>query len=283
MLESLLAPVVAAPEPSIKTNNPPAAPKKRKRVLSGITVTIMTVIIISIITYMLVATDSTSKAIVQGPLTLSGTGTVLTTPPSAPIRTLTPDPDALAIDAQATPTRTSTATTTATPQSATTATPVTVKSTQPAQATATPTPVPPLFTGQLSTQVNQLGASATTFIPSLTVSDVRIEADVTVKGDSGGIIFRTGYHFLIDTNGSYNFGTSTSTLANNYSSAIKTGNNVSNHVTIVAKGHTITISVNAQSLINLNDSSYSSGKVGVMATEFLSSTTTVCNFNIYSD
>lgn len=102
------------------------------------------------------------------------------------------------------------------------------------------------------------------------------------QGNSGGILFRSGYRFRIGTDGSYDLVTSSRTLTSGHSPAIRAGNNASNHVTIVAKGSTITITVNAQSVISVNDGSYHSGYVAAMAIDFSKSTTTTCNFSIYS-
>lgn len=113
------------------------------------------------------------------------------------------------------------------------------------------------------------------------MDNARIEADVTTQGDGGGIVFRSGYRLRIGTDGSYDLVSSAGMLRNGTSSAIRTGNNVSNHVTIVAQGNRITITINGQVLINITDSSSSSGGLGVMAVNFGNSTTATCNFNLY--
>lgn len=183
-------------------------------------------------------------------------------------------------------------TATARPQSNPTPTPTT--------APPTPTPVPtvttailPLFTGQLSAQTEQRDTYptnfiATNFISQLTVSNVRIEADISISGNMGGIAFRSsqkasiGYRFFISTNGWYELLTASRAIATGFSPAIKTGRDVANHITIVAVGSTITIAVNTKSIVSASNGDYSSGYVGVMAVGFNQSTVTTCNFSIYT-
>jgi hypothetical protein len=115
------------------------------------------------------------------------------------------------------------------------------------------------------------------------VSNVRINADLTTQGDSGGIVFRSEYRLRIGTDGSYDLVTSSRMIVSGTSSAIMTGNNVTNHVTIVAVGNSITVSVNSTTLINVTDNTSSSGSIGVMAVNFGHATTTSCYFNIVVD
>ena len=77
--------------------------------------------------------------------------------------------------------------------------------------------------------------------------------------------------------------TSTTGLASGSSPAIKTGNNVSNHVTIVAEGTTITVYVNSAYLFSVNNSAASSGGVAVMAVDVGTTTTTTGAFTILHD
>lgn len=105
---------------------------------------------------------------------------------------------------------------------------------------------------------------------------------MTVQGDSGGIFFRSGYRFRIGNDGNYDLVTGTQQIATGTSAAIQTGYNTSNHVTIVAVGSNITIAINAQTVIDLNDSSYTSGSVGLMAVDLSIPTSVSCYFNIYT-
>jgi hypothetical protein len=124
-------------------------------------------------------------------------------------------------------------------------------------------------------------------ISGLTMTNIRIEADIVTQGDAGGVIFRdsstSAYRMTIGTNGTYNLVTSTTTLANGSSPAIKQGNNVSNHLTITAIGTHITVAVNSTTIINIHDSSSSSGDVGAIAYDYGTSTTTTCVLNVYAD
>jgi eukaryotic-like serine/threonine-protein kinase len=114
-------------------------------------------------------------------------------------------------------------------------------------------------------------ARATNFI------DFAYQVQVTlVKGDQAGIIFRfdeitaTFYTFYISSEGTYALNTDNkqgfiSQLANGSSSAIKTGPNQSNLVAVLARGSQISIYVNGQYLVSVQDSTYKSGAIGVIA------------------
>ncbi|GCF10769.1 protein kinase domain-containing protein [Dictyobacter arantiisoli] len=152
----------------------------------------------------------------------------------------------------------------------------------------TPTPVPPLFSGQLTAYDSTANSYSVNYINGFTGSNIRIEADIKNQGNGGGIIFRspnggaTGYRLRIGTDGYYDLASPTGQLINNTKSAsIKTGQNVWNHVTIVANGSQITIWANGQLLNQLTDSSYSTGGVAVMTVDFGAIGTTVCMMTIY--
>jgi eukaryotic-like serine/threonine-protein kinase len=99
-----------------------------------------------------------------------------------------------------------------------------------------------------------------------------------VKGDGGGIIFRVDndytkgdfYLFGIGQNGQYglyiykNY-TSVSTLSSGPSTAINTGLNQSNLLTVVANGSNIDLYVNNHQIDGVSDSTYSQGHIGVFA------------------
>ncbi|BCL80007.1 hypothetical protein ccbrp13_24720 [Ktedonobacteria bacterium brp13] len=165
------------------------------------------------------------------------------------------------------------------------ASPVTQAAPQP---TPTPTPVPPLFSGQRTAYDASTNSYTANYIEGFTGNNIRIEADITSQGNGGGIIFRspngvgTGYRLRIGTDGSYDLASPTAALVSNTKSAsIKTGQNVSNHVTIVAIGSQITIWINGQLLNQLTDSSYSTGGVAVMTVDFGAIGTTICAMTIY--
>jgi hypothetical protein len=101
-----------------------------------------------------------------------------------------------------------------------------------------------------------------------------------VKGDAGGIIFRVDndytkggfYLFGIGQNGQYglyiykNY-TSVSTLSSGPSTAINTGLNQSNLLTVVANGSNIDLYVNNHKIDGVSDSTYSQGYIGVFAAD----------------
>lgn len=97
-----------------------------------------------------------------------------------------------------------------------------------------------------------------------------------VKGDQGGIAFRANanngsfYYFHINTNGSYALETysgynSTAVLNQGTNPAIKTGLNQTNLIAVVANGNSLVLYVNKQQIASVNDSTYSSGQIGVIA------------------
>lgn len=156
------------------------------------------------------------------------------------------------------------------------------------QPTPTPTPVPPLFSGQRTAYDASDNSYTANYIEGFTGNNIRIEADITSQGNGGGIIFRspngagTGYRLRIGTDGSYDLVSPTAPLASSTKSAsIRTGQNVSNHVTIVAIDSHITIWINGQLLNQLTDSSYSTGGVAVMTVDSGAIGTTVCAMTIY--
>jgi hypothetical protein len=157
------------------------------------------------------------------------------------------------------------------------------------QPTPTPTPIPSLFSGQITANDSIADSYTANYVEGFTGSNIRIEADITSQGNGGGgIIFRspngagTGYRLRIGTDGSYDLASPTTELASGTNVAsIKTGQNVSNHVTIVALGSQITIWINGQLLKQITDSSYSTGGVAVMAVDTGNTGTTVCSMTIY--
>jgi hypothetical protein len=92
-----------------------------------------------------------------------------------------------------------------------------------------------------------------------------------LQGDTSGLTFRLdasgGYDFFISSEGFYAFA---SFSENNFkvlvvadSSAINTGLNQSNLLTVIARGSTIYLYVNQQYLTSVTDSTSSSGEIGV--------------------
>lgn len=177
------------------------------------------------------------------------------------------------------------------PSETATRTATTTTSSQTPEATSRPTPTATpettlLYSNTVSTQAPTNDAMVLAFVPALTVTDTRIEGDIVIHGNTGGILFRSatksGYSMRISTDGTYDLENASGSLTKGSSSAIKKGDNVSNHLTIIAKGDQITISINGKEIINRQDSSASSGKVGILAINSGKATTTNCTLNIYT-
>jgi eukaryotic-like serine/threonine-protein kinase len=112
-----------------------------------------------------------------------------------------------------------------------------------------------------------------------------------IQGDCGGIIFRSNaprfYFFRICQYGSYalykyvsNSGNTSTTLAQNSSSAINSGVGQSNRIAVVANGGSITLYVNGQRVNSLTNSTYSQGQIGVVASDTGSALTEVAFSNV---
>ncbi len=101
-----------------------------------------------------------------------------------------------------------------------------------------------------------------------------------VKGDGGGVLFRAdpanfkNYFFEVTKDGQYALvsysdrnGTSAKLLADGSSDAIKKGLNQTNTLTVIAKGSTISLYINKQYLTNIQDTTYTTGEIGVVSAE----------------
>ena len=99
------------------------------------------------------------------------------------------------------------------------------------------------------------------------------------QGDVGGTIFRsdttnhTYYSFFVARNGYYSLFVCTSKTCNpplvsKFSPAIKQGLNQTNWLAVVAMGTTITLYVNGKQLARVNDSTYSHGHIGLVASPY---------------
>lgn len=97
-----------------------------------------------------------------------------------------------------------------------------------------------------------------------------------VKGDAGGIIFRSTNtvafdHFRVELDGFYDLynedGKKLNKITSGPSLAIHPGNQ-SNTLTVIATGNTIYLYVNQQFLTRINDNAYSQGPIGVVAESY---------------
>lgn len=99
-----------------------------------------------------------------------------------------------------------------------------------------------------------------------------------VQGNAGGLVFSANgsgmYRFVVDQNGTYNL---IAADANNHierlisaqtSSAIKTGLNQPNTLTVLRNGDQIYLYINGQYVNETTDSTYSSGQIGFLAWDY---------------
>jgi hypothetical protein len=110
-------------------------------------------------------------------------------------------------------------------------------------------------------------------------SDFAYEVRMTIiKGDAGGIIFRSDglnskfYYFRIGRDGSYSLylyvdtvGTHARRLASGITPAIHTDLNHPNLLAVVARSDTLDLYVNNQKITRVSNNTYSSGQIGVAA------------------
>ncbi len=122
-------------------------------------------------------------------------------------------------------------------------------------------------------------------------SNFAFQAQLTInQGDEGGLVFRSNsnsdlaqfYLFSINQSGSYRLEVSkdrthNTSLAEDTSSAIKTGTGQPNTLAVVAKGGTLYLYINKQYVGSASDNTYSSGMLGVFASD--ASTTTDVSFS----
>jgi hypothetical protein len=126
--------------------------------------------------------------------------------------------------------------------------------------------------------VAMCGATASNF------SNFVYEVQMTIiKGDGGGIFFRADaqsakfYSFFVGADGVYALTLYTDSshaqiLRNTtLSDAIKQGLNQTNLIAVSAIGNTITLYINHQLLVSVNDSTYSHGQIGLVAASYRNS------------
>ena len=98
---------------------------------------------------------------------------------------------------------------------------------------------------------------------------------IILHGDYGGVILRTdpisseSYYFRIGQDGSYDLELNTNNqihvLTTGHNTSINTGLGQRNLIVVIANGSTITVYVNNQKVAVVNDSTYSQGRIGVIA------------------
>ncbi|GAC1559007.1 MAG: hypothetical protein NVS2B2_18500 [Ktedonobacteraceae bacterium] len=127
------------------------------------------------------------------------------------------------------------------------------------------------------------------FARSTNFSNFAFQVQMTInQGDEGGLVFRGNsdlaqfYLFSIDQKGTYRLyvskdSTHNTSIAQDTSAAIKTGTGQSNTLTVIAKGGTLYLYINKHYIGSASDSTYSSGMLGVFASN--ASTTTDVSFS----
>jgi len=99
-----------------------------------------------------------------------------------------------------------------------------------------------------------------------------------ISGDGGGPIIRNtsgnGDRFRIFPNGSYDAVSSGAgqIIYEQPNKAILTGYNVTNLVTVIARGSNIYLYINQQYIASMTDASVSCGQIGVMSADYGTST-----------
>ena len=110
-----------------------------------------------------------------------------------------------------------------------------------------------------------------------------------IKGNAGGVIFLAHtvdnkfYVFYAGQDGSYEIffcaASTCTTLTTGNSSAIKQGLNQNNLIAVIAQRSTIGLYMNHQLIDHLDDSTYSSGQIGVIALPYKSGSATEVAYN----
>jgi len=111
-----------------------------------------------------------------------------------------------------------------------------------------------------------------------TFSNFAFEVQLTItQGDCGGMIFRSDgnenyYYFQVCRNGNYDVfkhvsHSGSTNLGSGNSSAIHSGLGQQNEIALVANGSSFTFYVNAQQVSQLQDNSYTSGRIGLVASD----------------
>jgi hypothetical protein len=111
-----------------------------------------------------------------------------------------------------------------------------------------------------------------------------------IKGDAGGVIFRADttsnkfYVFDVGQDGTYEIFSCTAnscdhTLTSGTSTVIKQGLNQTNLIAVIAQGSIIGLYVNHQLIDHVDDRTYSSGQIGVIALPYRSGNPTEVSYN----
>jgi DnaJ C terminal domain len=143
--------------------------------------------------------------------------------------------------------------------------------------------------GNYHATMPQAGFFASCFGANTNFSNFALQVQMNIlKGDRGGLIFRADsaaskfYLLRIDQAGTYDLYLYTNNNGNNAkdiltgsSSAIHTGTNQLNKVTVVARNSTISLYINQRYVSSISDSTYSSGSIAVFAEDHTNATDVV--------
>lgn len=131
--------------------------------------------------------------------------------------------------------------------------------------------------GAYHAKIQQSYSSTICLDQSSTFNNFAYQVRMTVNsGDGGGIVFRSDntysrmYEFGLYTDGSYIFSLSSGTctiLAHGSSPAINTAFRQVNVLTVIAQHNTIFLYINGQFLVQVHDSTISTGMIGVFAAD----------------
>jgi hypothetical protein len=136
--------------------------------------------------------------------------------------------------------------------------------------------------GGYQAEMPQVNGLAYCKADAVDVSDVAVQVEMKVtsgaNNDGGGIFLRDGnggsYRFRISLDGSWDFVPGD---VNGNSPAILKGLNQTNVLTVVAQGADLYLFINQQYLTHIISSTYTSGRIGFMATCWNSDTNVIFN------
>lgn len=143
--------------------------------------------------------------------------------------------------------------------------------------------------GNYHATMPQAGFFSSCFAANTNFSNFALQVQLNIlKGDRGGLIFRADsaaskfYLLRIDQAGTYdlyvytnNNGTNAKSIMTGSSSAIHTGPNQQNKVTVIARNSMIYLYINQQYVDSISDNTYSSGSIAVFAEDHTNATDVV--------
>jgi hypothetical protein len=133
--------------------------------------------------------------------------------------------------------------------------------------------------GVYHAKIPQNGAATACNAENTSVTDFSCQVQMTIlSGDGGGLIFRSDankgsfYRLHIGPDGSYDLASQRSTIVASSSPAIMQGVNQVNTIKVIVIGSQISMYVNGELLTTVQDTSATSGRIGLFAVAINSST-----------